>query len=252
MAMRSFGVAQMLARRSVSAAGRKQAVAPLSTTCRFLRNEAPKGGAAAPGSNEAVVQLAQQLALRQKGAGGSAKEARSAEVNPAPVTVPGQIPSNAFPAPSAAPASYTPDTIPARQDPLLQFLVNLLMRDGKKATTERYISDMLGHMAKLTNSNPVPLVYEAVEQARPILRMQSRKQGGKTMQVPIPLNTRQSQRRALMWIIEASRRRADRDISRRLAVEMLAVLEGNSSVISRKVEQHKIGMVNRANASVRI
>lgn len=148
--------------------------------------------------------------------------------------------------------TYTLDTLPPRQDPLLQFIVNLLMRDGKKATAERYIADMLADMAKLTNSDPLPLVYEAVELAKPILRMQSRKQGGKTMQVPIPLNARQSTRRAIVWIIEASRRRADRSISHRLAVEMLAVLEGNSSVLSRKDEVHKIGTVNRANASVRI
>lgn len=148
--------------------------------------------------------------------------------------------------------TYTLDTLPPRQDPLLQFMVNLLMRDGKKATAERFVAGMLADMAKLTNSDPLPLVYEAVELAKPILRMQSRKQGGKTMQVPIPLNPRQSTRRAIMWIIEASRRRADRSISHRLAVEMLAVLEGNSSVLSRKDEAHKIGTVNRANASVRI
>lgn len=148
--------------------------------------------------------------------------------------------------------TYTLDTLPPRQDPLLQFIVNLLMRDGKKASAERYIADMLADMAKLTNSDPLPLVYEAVELAKPILRMQSRKQGGKTMQVPIPLNARQATRRAIVWIIEASRRRSDRSISHRLAVEMLAVLEGNSSVLSRKDEVHKIGTVNRANASVRI
>ncbi|WFC94306.1 hypothetical protein MBRA1_000935 [Malassezia brasiliensis] len=117
--------------------------------------------------------------------------------------------------------TYTLDTLPPRQDPLLQFMVNLLMRDGKKATAERFVADMLADMAKLTNSDPLPLVYEAVELAKPILRMQSRKQG-------------------------------DRSISHRLAVEMLAVLEGNSSVLSRKDEAHKIGTVNRANASVRI
>ncbi|WFD23097.1 hypothetical protein MEQU1_001781 [Malassezia equina] len=147
---------------------------------------------------------------------------------------------------------YSADALPPRQDPLLHFLVNLLMRDGKKASAERYIAEMLGHMAKLTNSDPLPLVYEAVELAKPILRMQSRKQGGKTMQVPMPLNARQSTRRALVWIIDASNRRSDRSISRRLAVEMLAILEGNSSVLSRKEEQHKVGMINRANASIRI
>ncbi|WFD26816.1 hypothetical protein MNAN1_001805 [Malassezia nana] len=168
------------------------------------------------------------------------------------ISLPNQVSTNMNKAASVSTYMYSTEALPPRQDPLLQFLVNLLMRDGKKASAERYIADMLGHMAKLTNSDPLPLVHEAVELAKPILRMQSRKQGGKTMQVPIPLNARQSTRRALVWIIDASNRRSDRSISRRLAVEMLAILEGNSSVLSRKDEQHKVGMINRANASIRI
>lgn len=147
---------------------------------------------------------------------------------------------------------YSSTALPPRQDPLLHFLVNLLMRDGKKASAERYVAGMLSDMARLTNKDPLPLVYEAVELAKPLLRMQTRKQGGKSLQVPMPLNERQSTRRALKWIIQASDRRSDREINRRLAVEMLAILEGNSSVLSRRDEQHKVGTINRANASVRI
>jgi len=247
--MRLFGRQTLpVQRRSVLHAD-TVARATFATTPAPRRDaDAERGGAgrgSAPGSKEAVEELAKQLAFQQQGAQGP--EA-NAEVR---VSLPGQA-VGPSPTGMADTYMYTPETLPPRQDPLLHFFVNLLMRDGKKARAERYIADMLGHMAQLTNSNPVPLVYEAVELARPFLRMQSRKQGGKTMQVPIPLNMRQSQRRALVWIIEASGRRADRSISRRLAVEVLAVLEGNSSVLSRKDEQHKVGVVNRANASVRI
>lgn len=183
----------------------------------------------------------------------STKASSESEISPIlNIALPNQVSTTPVSAANMPTYMYSADALPPRQDPLLHFLVNLLMRDGKKASAERYIADMLGHMAKLTNSDPLPLVYEAVELAKPILRMQSRKQGGKTMQVPIPLNARQSTRRALVWIIDASNRRSDRSISRRLAVEMLAILEGNSSVLSRKEEQHKVGMINRANASIRI
>ena len=196
------------------------------------------GTADSSAQTETAAELAKQLA----------KHSNAAE-SPKVVLPPQATVAQESPAP---PLAYTPDTLPPRQDPLLHFMVNLLMRDGKKARAERWVSDMLGHMAKLTNSSPVPLVHEAVASARPLLRMQSRKQGGKTMQVPIPLNERQSTRRALVWIIDASNRRLDRMISRRLAVEVLAVLEGNSSVLSRRDELHKVGTNNRANASVRI
>lgn len=193
----------------------------------------------------------EQNAAPQETAAELAKQLEQHSNTPKPAVV---LPSQATVSaePPAPPLAYSPSALPPRQDPLLHFLVNLIMRDGKKARAERWVSDMLVQMAQLTHSNPVPLVYEAVNMTRPLLRMQSRKQGGKTMQVPIPLNERQSTRRALVWIIEASDRRLDRKISRRLAVEMLAVLEGNSSVHSRRDEVHKIGTNNRANASVRI
>ena len=196
----------------------------------------------APADNSAQKETAAELAKQLAKHSSAAESPRV--VLPSQATVAHENPT--------PPLAYSPDALPPRQDPLLHFLVDLLMRDGKKARAERWVSDMLVHMAKLTNSSPVPLVYEAVALARPLLRMQSRKQGGKTMQVPIPLNERQSTRRALVWIIEASDRRLDRMISRRLAVEVLAVLEGNSSVLSRRDELHKIGTNNRANASVRI
>ena len=178
---------------------------------------------------------------------------KASSTDGARVILPGSTAVSADPLGGSSPTYiYSPKALPPRQDPLLHFFVNLLMRDGKKASAERYIADMLAEMAKLTNADPLPLVYEAVELAKPLLRMQSRKQGGKSLQVPIPLNSRQSTRRALKWIIQASDRRSDRSISRRLAVEVLAILEGNSSVLSRRDEQHKIGTNNRANASVRI
>ena len=178
---------------------------------------------------------------------------KASSTDGARVILPGSKAVSADPLGGSSPTYvYSPKALPPRQDPLLHFFVNLLMRDGKKASAERYIADMLAEMAKLTNADPLPLVYEAVELAKPLLRMQSRKQGGKSLQVPIPLNSRQSTRRALKWIIQASDRRSDRSISRRLAVEVLAILEGNSSVLSRRDEQHKIGTNNRANASVRI
>ncbi|WFD19480.1 hypothetical protein MCAP1_001710 [Malassezia caprae] len=240
------------------------ALGHLSVICRVIPQRIPASTLRFPGfelgrasfsttqcwRNEAIKNVSEEP---KKEATASSETSSVKDATPLlNIALPNQISTAPVKAGSVSTYMYSADALPPRQDPLLHFLVNLLMRDGKKASAERYIADMLGHMAKLTNSDPLPLVYEAVELAKPILRMQSRKQGGKTMQVPIPLNARQSTRRALVWIIDASNRRSDRSISRRLAVEMLAILEGNSSVLSRKEEQHKVGMINRANASIRI
>ncbi|KAJ9479952.1 37S ribosomal protein S7, mitochondrial [Pseudozyma hubeiensis] len=147
---------------------------------------------------------------------------------------------------------YSPSTLPPRSDPTLEFLTNLLMKDGKKAQAQRFTTRTLHHIASATNSNPLPLIHEAIQKAAPLVKMQSKKQGGKSLQVPVALTPRQSMRKALTWIIEASKKRPDRELERRLAAEFLAVVEGGSSAVVKKEEQHKVATVNRANAAVRI
>ncbi|KAK0532295.1 hypothetical protein OC835_003390 [Tilletia horrida] len=154
---------------------------------------------------------------------------------------------------SAVPTlGYTKDNLPTKTDPTLAFFVGILMRDGKKAASSRTVMNVLAHLNEWTSSPPLPLFVEAINRASPLVRMQSSKSGGKITQIPIPLNPRQSKHRGIKAIIEASKKRSDRYISTRIAREMVAVLEGSSSVLSRKEEQHKVAMANRANASVRI
>ena len=147
---------------------------------------------------------------------------------------------------------YTPSTLPPKADATLEFLTNLLMKDGKKAQAQRFTTRTLSIIAAVTNSNPLPLVHDAIARTAPLVKMQSKKQGGKTLQVPVVLTQRQSTRKALTWIIEASKKRPDRELERRLAAEFLAVVEGTSNAIVKKEEQHRIATVNRANAAVRI
>jgi len=53
-------------------------------------------------------------------------------------------------------------------------------------------------------------------------------------------------------IIEASKKRSERELGNRLGREVLNVLEGNSTALQKKEEGAKMAVSNRANASVRI
>jgi small subunit ribosomal protein S7 len=159
--------------------------------------------------------------------------------------------------PSLAPTPEPPlpvymRSLPPRADPTLAFFTALLMKDGKKAQAERFTTSALALVANTIHSNPLPLLHAAIGRCAPLVKLISKKQGGKTIQVPTPLTPRQSTRKALVWIIEASKKRSDRKIERRLAAELLAVTDGTSAAIQKKEEQHRMATVNRANAAVRI
>ncbi|PWN40230.1 ribosomal protein S7, partial [Ceraceosorus guamensis] len=142
---------------------------------------------------------------------------------------------------------YTKDSLPFRVDPILERFINILMKDGKKQRASRQVHKMLELLSQMTRTNPVVALSRAIQQASPLTRMQSQRQGARTLQVPIALNERQGQRRAIQGIINASEKRNDRDLSARLALEVCAVLDGTSNVLAKKEEAHKIATMNRSN-----
>lgn len=147
---------------------------------------------------------------------------------------------------------YTRDSLPLRVDPIIERFVNILMKDGKKQRASRQVHKMLELLSQMTKTNPVVALSRAVRLASPLTRMQSQRQGARTVHVPIALNERQGQRRAIRGIINASEKRNDRDLSARLTLEVCAVLDGSSSVLAKKDEAHKIATMNRSNLSTRV
>ncbi|KAE8223319.1 hypothetical protein CF319_g3644 [Tilletia indica] len=227
--------------RSVTAAAPRIA-APIPS--RWLSSSTPRAIAATIASRSAAAASSSQASSSSSPTAASSAEA-------AGVSSPASNPINLRPPPITT-LGYTKDNLPTLTDPTLSFFVGILMRDGKRAASNRVAMDVLALLYDWTSSPPLPMFQQAITRASPLVRMQSSKSGGKIVQIPIPLNPRQSMHRGIKAIIDASKKRNDRYLPTRLAREIIAVLEGSSSVLSRKEEQHKVAMANRANASVRI
>lgn len=65
------------------------------------------------------------------------------------------------------------------------------------------------------------------------------------MIVPIPLNERQRTRFGIRWILKAADKRSAVKGEKRIAMELLAVLDGSSNVLRMVDERHKVAMMNR-------
>ena len=122
------------------------------------------------------------------------------------------------------------------------------MKDGKLLRAQLHLSLMLHHLRLLTNDDPLPLVRRAVEQASPVCKNVSQKLGGmKRAVLPLPLEEKQRVRVAIKWIEKASERHAknEKAFGRRLALEVLSVLEGSSDALKKKDEVHKAAVIAR-------
>ncbi|KAF8480064.1 ribosomal protein S7 [Russula ochroleuca] len=142
--------------------------------------------------------------------------------------------------------------IPPVEDPLLQFMTNTIMRHGKRKRASRTVSRMLLWVHSLTRAPPLEIVREAVLLAAPAVRTMSHTHGGKIVSRPIALSEKQRTRYALKWIIKACDNRPGQTIEERLAREIIATVQGTSSVLLEKERAHMFAMVNRGNAGARV
>lgn len=140
------------------------------------------------------------------------------------------------------PAAVEPDA------ELLSVLARLIMRDGKLARTHSHLAQMLNSLQLATNSPPLPILKKALELASPSIRIVGRRQGTKVLQTPQPLTAAQRRRQSWKWIVEASDKRqgVEKDFGKRLSLEVLAVLNGQSEATKKKELRHTQGVTGRA------
>ncbi|KAL8945223.1 MAG: hypothetical protein Q9211_000233 [Gyalolechia sp. 1 TL-2023] len=166
-----------------------------------------------------------------------------------------------------------------RYAPIVKQVTNLLMRDGKLSVAQRNMAMILNQlrMASPPTLNPErplipgsppashlplnPILYMtlAIDSVAPLLRIRSQKGmagGGAALQTPVPLALRQRRRQAVMWILDAASKKPARGSGRgqfaqRVAEELVAIVEGRSSVWDRRGGIHKLAVSARANLNAR-
>lgn len=144
-------------------------------------------------------------------------------------------------------AKYSGKELPLQTDPVVENFTNLIMRDGKKARAHRQLSKALYIVYLKTREDPVKILYETLDKLGPLFHTKMQKTGtAKSRTVPFPLNRRQRNRYAILWILEGSKRKKSLDFSVRLAEEIISAWEGKSSGYDKKMQLHKNAIAHRA------
>ena len=103
--------------------------------------------------------------------------------------------------------------------------------------------------------NPILYMTLAIDSAAPLFRIRTQKGaagGGVALQIPVPLSLRQRRRTCIMWILDAASRKRSRGSGRamfahKIADELIAIVEGKSSIWEKRQGTHKLGVAARAN-----
>jgi small subunit ribosomal protein S7 len=134
---------------------------------------------------------------------------------------------------------------------VVQQLINKIMLDGKKGTSEKIVYDALAQVEERTGTNPVTVLNNALDNIRPRLEVRSRRVGGATYQVPVEVNPRRANTLALRWLVGFARARREKTMGRRLAAELLDAKDNIGSSVKRKEDTHRMAEANRAFAHYR-
>jgi small subunit ribosomal protein S7 len=134
---------------------------------------------------------------------------------------------------------------------LVQQLINKIMLDGKKSTSESIVYDALSYIEERTGTNPVQVLNNALDNIRPRLEVKSRRVGGATYQVPVEVDARRANTLALRWMVGFARARREKTMGRRLAGEILDAKDNIGTSVKRKEDTHRMAEANRAFAHYR-
>ncbi|KKA30011.1 hypothetical protein TD95_004400 [Thielaviopsis punctulata] len=162
-----------------------------------------------------------------------------------------------------------------RYHPVLHQIVRLLMRDGKLSRAQRQLAAVLNILRTSPPPilspryplipgapppahlplNPVLYLTVAIDSVSPLVKIRhlaGAAGGGQALDIPFPMEVRQRRRAAFKWILDVVDKKPSRgsgrlDFPTRLAEEIVAVVEGRSSVWEKRQQVHKSGTVARAN-----
>ena len=130
-------------------------------------------------------------------------------------------------------------------------LINSIMNDGKKTIAEKIIYDAIDKIKSKSKEEPINIFNEAINNLRPTVEVRARRVGGATYQVPVEVKSKRSHALALRWLVEASRKRKDKQMSDKIFNEIYDAYQNKGSAIKKKEDTHRMAESNKAFAHFR-
>ncbi|MFH1768361.1 MAG: 30S ribosomal protein S7 [Candidatus Omnitrophota bacterium] len=135
---------------------------------------------------------------------------------------------------------------PLYDSEIIGHFTNIIMLDGKKTCAQKIVYKSLDIVKDRLKEDPLKIFFDALENARPRLRVRPRRIGGATYQVPTEVTKLQGVSIALRWMREFARKRKGKPMSLKLAEEIIAAYKGEGAVVKKKEDTHKMAESNKA------
>jgi small subunit ribosomal protein S7 len=129
---------------------------------------------------------------------------------------------------------------------MLTKFMNMIMESGKKSVAESIVYGALDVIESKGHAEPLDVLSKALENVQPRVEVKSRRVGGATYQVPVEVRPSRRMALAMRWLIDASSKRNERNMSAKLAGELMDAFESRGSAAKKREDTHRMAEANKA------
>ena len=134
-------------------------------------------------------------------------------------------------------------------DQLVTRFVNNLMWNGKKSTAFKLFYDAIDIIEEKkqdSEKTALQIWKDGLSNVMPHVEVRSRRVGGATFQIPMPIRSDRKISMAMKWLISYARKRNEKSMSLKLASEILAAEKEEGAAVKKKTDVHKMAEANKA------
>ena len=148
---------------------------------------------------------------------------------------------------------------PKYNSELVAHMIRVIMKDGKKTVAEKIVYGMIEKVkeavekdpAKFTKdekayTDPLEIVSASIENMKPQVEVKTRRVGGTTYPVPVPIAPNRQLSLALRWTTQYASARHGMGMPAAVAAEVIDAFLGQGNVIKKRDDVHKMAQANKA------
>lgn len=140
---------------------------------------------------------------------------------------------------------------PAYGSKVVTKLINQIMLDGEKSVAQKIVYDAFAKMGEKLNMDPMEIFKQALANITPMVEVKARRVGGANYQVPVEIRPERRQTLAIRWLVINTRKRSEREMSNKLAAELMDAYNNTGGSVKKKEDTHRMAEANKAFAHFR-
>ena len=153
---------------------------------------------------------------------------------------------------------------PKYNSELVAHMIRVVMKDGKKTVAERIVYGAIDKVAaqmkedpskfvkdEKTYEDPLEVISAAIDAMKPQVEVKTRRVGGTTYPVPVPIAAKRQLSLALRWTTQFASARHGQGMPAAVAAEIVDAFQGHGNVIKKRDDVHKMAQANKAFAHYR-